>query len=120
MNDISAIDSNFIVASTIEEPDVKFYDVNKAPFAVYGVFYQDGKFRRMPEDVANTVSNGVAKLHSRTAGGRVRFRTDSNYVAIHAELSGFGTSSHMTLTCAAGFDMYVREEGEKPASQAEE
>lgn len=115
MSDISKIDSNFNVASAIDEPDVKFYDINKAPFVVYGVFYEDGKFRRLPESVAKTVSNGVTHLHAKTAGGRVRFRTDSNYVAIHAELDCSAPSSHMTLTCAAGFDMYVREETEKYA-----
>ena len=54
MSDISKIDKNFKVDSSINKPDVKFYDVNDDPFKVYGVFYHDGKYRRLPEKVAET------------------------------------------------------------------
>jgi len=35
---------------------------------------------------SSQVSEGVSYLNTNTAGGRVRFGTDSPYVAIHAEL----------------------------------
>lgn len=110
MKNIVDIDSNFKIESSIGKDDVKFYDVKKSPFKLYGVFFEDGKFRRIPSKVAETVNEGVKILHSNTAGGRVRFKTDSPYVAIHAKMPLIGKMPHFALTGSAGFDMYVREE----------
>lgn len=53
-------------------------------------------------------------LHSNTAGGRVRFVTDSAYVAIAAKMENIGKMPHFALTGSAGFDMYEKTEaGEK-------
>ena len=69
-----AVDPNLVVPTKIEKEDIRFYNVLEAPFEVRGVFYEDGKFRRLPEAVAKTVSGGVTKLHSHTAG---RFHGDN-------------------------------------------
>lgn len=106
MSNISAIDSNFKVETNIDKPDIRFYDVKSAPFKVYGVFYRDGKFRRLPEEVAKTVSDSVLRLHSHTAGGRVCFRTNSTYIAISAKMPAIGKMPHFALTGSAGFDVY--------------
>lgn len=113
MKSISDVDKNFTVSTDLGKDDIKFFDVNTYPFTVHGVFYENGKFRRLPEKVAVKVSEYVAFLHTHTAGGRVRFRTDSPYVAIHAEMSIIGRMSHFTLTGAAGFDLYVKENGKE-------
>ena len=107
MSDISIIDPNFKVQTKLNESDIKFYNVLNTPFQIYGVFYENGKFRRLPENVAKTVSEGVCKLHTHTAGGRVRFKTDSPYVAIHTKTSGIGKMPHFALTGSAGFDLYA-------------
>ena len=107
MSDISKVDSNFKVETKLNLADIKFYDVTKAPFSVCGVFYENGKFRRMPEEVAKTVSEGVYALHTHTAGGRVRFKTDSPYVAIYTKMSNIGKMPHFALTGSAGFDLYA-------------
>lgn len=107
MSNISLIDSNFKVESNIKESDIRFYDVKQAPFEIYGVFYESGKFRRLPEGIAKTVSAGVYSLHAHTAGGRVRFKTDSSYIAIHVKMPGIGKMPHFALTGSAGFDLYV-------------
>lgn len=112
MKDISKIDSNFIVKTSLNKTDIKFYNVNEAPFKIYGMFYDSGCFRRMPEDIAKSVSEGVYNLHTHTAGGRVRFKTDSKYVAIHTKIPGVTNFSHMPLTGTTGFDLYVTEEKE--------
>lgn len=106
MTDLSKIDSNFEIKTKIDKADIKFHGIDEKPFNVYGIFKENGKYRRMPEDVAKSVSEGVYILHSKTAGGRVRFVTDSNYVAISASMSGFQRVSHCAFTGAAGFDMY--------------
>lgn len=114
MSDISAIDSNFVVKTNIQEENIRFYDVLQPPFSIHGVFYENGKFRRLPEAVAKTVNEGVLALHANTAGGRVRFQTNSPYVAIHVQMENIGKMPHFALTGSAGFDMYVKtDEGQR-------
>ena len=105
--DISSIDRNFATKTSIDMPDVKFYDVEQAPFKVYGVFLEDGQYRRMPQAVASTVNDGVLRLHTNTAGGRVRFCTDSPYVALHADMGFINRLPHCAAAGTGGFDLYV-------------
>ena len=69
---------------------------------------QEG-FCRIPKAVAEKVNPGVLSLYGNTAGGRVRFVTDSPYVAISAEMNEIGKMPHFALTGSAGFDLYVDE-----------
>ena len=107
MFDIAKVDKNFIIKTEIDKKDVKFYKIDEAPFKIYGVFRENGKYRRMPESVAKSVSEGVYALHANTAGGRVRFVTDSPYIAIYAKMDGLGKMPHFALTGSIGFDLYV-------------
>lgn len=107
MFDVSSVDKNFAIKTQIEKNDIKFYKIDEAPFKIYGVFRENGKYRRMPESVARSVSEGVYVLHSNTAGGRVRFVTDSPYIAIHAKMDGLGKMPHFALTGSVGFDLYA-------------
>lgn len=109
--DISKIDKNFEVKALTERGGLSFYDVNTPPFAVSGVFYENGMFRRLPEAVAKSVSEGVYALHANTAGGCVRFKTDSRRIAISAKLGWAGRMSHFPLSGTAGLDMFQRENG---------
>ena len=113
MKDISDIDANFKIKSSIQKENIKFYSIKNAPFKIYGVFWENGQFRRMPQAVADTVSEGVASLNTHTAGGRVRFKTDSPYVVIHAEMKNIGKMPHFAITGSAGFDLYIREDGKE-------
>ena len=113
LSNISLVDSNFRIESHIKENDIQFFDVNQPPFKIYGVFHDSGKFRRLPENIARAVSSGVYALHANTAGGRVRFKTDSPYVAIHAKMHSIGKMPHFALTGSAGFDLYVLEDVER-------
>lgn len=113
MSNIAEIDSNFKVETKMAQEDLRFYDPQQAPFQIYGVYFEDGKFRRLPESVAKTVNPGVLRLHANTAGGRIRFQTDSPYVAIHTKMPSIGKMSHFALTGSAGFDLYGKEEGEQ-------
>ena len=112
MSNIANIDTNFLVKSEIDKKDIHFYDAKQAPFVICGVTYDNGQYRRMPETVAQHVSEGVHSLHMHTAGGRVRFRTDSQYVAIHVKMSHIGRMPHFALTGSMGFDLYAGENEE--------
>ena len=107
MSDISQIDRNFAIQTCLAVDNMKLYDIQEEPFSVYGVFYENGKYRRIPEKVAKTVSDGVYELHTHTAGGRVKFITDSSYIAIKAVMPEVGKMPHFALTGSAGFDLYV-------------
>lgn len=111
MKNISEIDKNFKIETKLNLPDVKFYDAKNEPFSIHGVYFEDGKFRRFPEVVAKTVNEGVLGLHANTAGGRVRFMTDSSYVAINAKMPIFARMPHFALSGSSGFDLYVKKDG---------
>ena len=105
--DISKIDKNFKTQTTIDKTDVRFYDVRQSPFSLHGVSYDGSYYRRLPEATAENVSQRVLALSIHTAGGRVRFRTDSPYVAIRAQLPVIGRMGHFALSGSAGFDLYA-------------
>lgn len=109
MRDIAEIDKNFVLKTEIDKSDIVFYDVLKKPFSIHGLFYKDGMFRRIPEEVAKTVSKDVFALHTHTAGGRVRFKTNSPYVAINAEMGHIHRMTRFAMTGSSGFDMYIKD-----------
>jgi len=106
MRTIYDVDKNFAVNTEIPREDLLFHHALSEPFSIHGVYYEDGMFRRMPQQIAHRVSEGVEWLHANTAGGRIRFRTNSSYVAIHAKMSRIGKMPHFALSGSAGFDLY--------------
>ena len=110
--DITKVDKNLAVEATIKKDGLAFYDINNAPFKIYGVYLDDGKYRRLPEAVATATSKFVHYLHAQTAGGRVRFETNSKVIAISAKMPNYGQMPHFAMTGSAGFDLYIREEGD--------
>ena len=102
------VDKNLMIETSFPETDVRFHSVREEPFDLYNFYDPKNQpiFRRLPEDVAEATSEGVAKLSRETAGGRVRFSTDSQYILIKAEMPVIGRSSHMTLAMSAGFHLY--------------
>ena len=113
MKTIYDVDKNFSIESNLDIPGIKYYNALSQPFSLHGVFYDEGKFRRLPEQVAKDTNDGVHWLHDNTAGGRVRFRTDSAYIAIHTDMPQACFMSHCALTGSACFDLYVRDENGK-------
>ncbi len=105
--DISIVDKNFTIQHHIAKEDIRFYSADEKPFQIYGVFRDGEKYRRMPEEVAKSVSVEVHFLHANTAGGRIRFVTDSTYVAINAKMDRLGKMPHFAYTGSIGFDLYA-------------
>lgn len=110
---IQDIDKNLKPETIQGLNDVIFLDVRKDPFDVYGLYDYKNEpvFRRVPPDVAKATNEGVAYLADDTAGGRVRFSTDSPYVAIRAAWDQATYFPHMTLCGTAGFDLYEHQDG---------
>ena len=107
--DIASVDANLAVANAVNAPDLELHDVRKAPFQIYGLYQPQTEpvFKRIPTDVAEKTSDGVRDLSFHTAGGRVRFSTDSPYVVIKAVMPKATHFSHMPLTGTSGFDLYI-------------
>ena len=105
--DIKKIDKNFDTTVVAPE-DIEWFSVLESPFSIYGVTYsqEEGLFRRLPKDVAVATSEGVAHLSTHTAGGRIRFATDSPYIAIHAEEPFEAPMAHMTFAGKYGFTIF--------------
>lgn len=111
-DDIAKIDKNFKVETKLKEEDIVFYDSKTQPFELYGVYKDElDVFKRMPENVAESVNNGVKSLNFNTAGIRVRFSTDSDYIAIKCKMPVIRHLAHMAMTGTSGFELYETSNG---------
>ena len=100
-------DENMIVKKAVSRPGIKYYGVSEPQFRVCGVIYENGCFVRMPKAVAETVSTGIAQDYVTCAGGRIRFVTDSPYVAVSAEISHIYQFPIMSIEATCGIDVYA-------------
>ncbi len=100
------IDTNFKIETELDLPDVKFYDPRQEPFKIYGVKHDGVRYRRVPEDIAEALNPSIVYLAKDTAGGRIKFRTDSPYVAISTK-SVPHHMTHMAAIGSHGFDLYL-------------
>ena len=110
--DVTKLDENFKTGDNHIKNGLIYYSINKLPLKLYGLIRENGVYRRMPRAVAESVSEGVACLNDATAGGRVRFITDSPIVAISVIYSGIARNPHHSLIGSAGFDMYEETEND--------
>ena len=93
---------------------IRFYDVRTTDaISVHGLYdYKNGEhFVRMPTAVAESVSEGVAGLNFHTAGGRLRFSTTSEYLAIRAFYPKYTMPGNMAPIGSSGFDVYIKADG---------
>lgn len=106
--EIAKIDTNFQLKNCRDRKDLAFYDAADAPFQIYGLYgsAKEVGYRRMPEDAAAAVNPGVKELSTFTAGGRLRFSTDSGCIAVYVKEPGSGHMAHMPLLGSSGFDLY--------------
>lgn len=114
MKRIQDVDKDMRHETSIKEDNIRFFNVKDDPFDLYG-FYSANKgenFLRMPLDTAEKVAPDIPMLATLTAGGRVRFKTNSPYVAISVKYSAMVRLPHMSYLGTMGFDMYVFKNGE--------
>lgn len=106
--DVTKIDKNF-KTETIDKPDIQWYSALQDVFDTRGITYaqEEGLYRRMPLEVANSINEGVAELSKHTAGGRLRFSTSSPYIAFKAVVPRVKVMSHMACSGQCGFSVYV-------------
>ena len=105
---IDSIDPNFRLKN-ITEPDVEWHELSEKEFSLHGLIYDETmqEFVRMPISEAKSVSEAVSWLSRMTAGGRLRFVTDSPYVALQCIAPSIEPMNHMPLTGSHGFALFV-------------
>lgn len=114
--DIKKIDKNFRIETDIDKADIVFYDCRDSRFEIHGVIApadDNDIFRRMPQSIADSTNDGVKGLNTHTAGGRIRIKTDSPYIAIKFETVNADRMAHMPCSGSMSFDMYEKIEGKE-------
>ena len=106
--EIRELDANFLKVR-VKEQDVVWKNALEQPFSLHGVYYdeQEACYRRMPKAIAKEVSVGVEVLSANTAGGRLRFKTDSPYIAIRAEVYACKPTANLGMTAMTAFSVYI-------------
>ncbi|MBQ8081274.1 MAG: hypothetical protein IJ240_05175 [Clostridia bacterium] len=109
MKSMPGQEQSALICSVIDSEKVLWRDVRQAPFMLHGFYHPQSEpyFHRMPEETAATVSTEVLQLQRQSTGGRVRFSTDSPYIAIRAKYRFVERDTRgMPLVATAGFDLY--------------
>lgn len=116
MKDISLIDDNFRI-DDFQDSGLRYYNVLEEPFSIHGLYEPRalGKFTRMPDAYRENpaICEGTRELIYCTAGGRIRFATDSPCIAVLVELEGIVNLSHMAATGHSGVDIMICKRGSK-------
>ena len=88
--------------------DIDWHDPRNEPFKTHGVYYSenDCRYVRMPLDIAAEVKTGYDILATHTAGGRIRFVTDSDFVAVSVVSDKKPCLYNTPLTGSHGFGLY--------------
>jgi hypothetical protein len=100
----------------LKKPDkngIVWFDAQEEPFSLVGFEWikQDSVYRRLPVHPNWEIRSGVDELANWTAGGQIRFRTDSKRILVKVELSAKSGMYHMPATGQSGFDLYMVDEG---------
>ncbi len=99
---IEDIDKNFVLPN-YDGYEIEWHNVKEEPISVFGLLDVDGRFARVPKETLKNVNQGVSNLTNSTAGGRVRFKTDSPYIAFSAKTPKMYINSAMR---EHGIDVY--------------
>ena len=101
-------DPNFLQTDKVSEDAVDWYEVSFDTFDIYGLDCENNGIlaRRIPDKIAETVNRGVRGQNGYCAGGRIRFSTDSEFVALKVEYAKGAVPTVCNHCIAYGFDLY--------------
>lgn len=106
-NNILNFDKN-LTNSTLKEKDVIFHNALCSPFRIYGLYFdsENKVFHRLPKDVTNNCTPAIKQLSKHTSGGRIRFKTNSPYIALKVIMPIELFGSNLSLLATFGFSIY--------------
>ena len=86
---------------------MKYLNILEAPIQLTGIAAaHDEIFWRMTEDKIDSVSPSVSSLSKNSAGGCVRFSTNSKQIEVKVTLRSAGLMSHMPISGQSGVNIY--------------
>jgi len=90
---------------------ILWFDPREEPFELSGFEWikEDGVYRRLPVNPTWEIRDAVDQLANHTAGGQLRFRTNSKRIMIKVELRERSGMYHMPATGQSGFDLYLQD-----------
>ena len=92
---------------------IVWFDPMEDPFGLTGFEWikEDSVYKRLPLNPDWEIPNAVNRLSNHTAGGQVRFRTNSKKILLKVELRERSGMYHMPATGQSGFDLYMEKNG---------
>lgn len=95
----------------VDSSEIIWFDPHEPPFDLAGFAWieEDSVYRRLPLNPEWTIRKEVDELANHTAGGQIRFSTDSRKILLKVELRERSGMYHMPATGQSGFDLYIRE-----------
>ncbi len=109
MKKLEDIDQNFKKKNTDIE-GMTAYDISKPPFKIYGLKYGENGYYRMDTEVTQKANDGVQCLNYHTAGGRIRFATNSKRIILTVTMLQVNLMTHMPLSGSSSFCIYCNGE----------
>lgn len=105
---LSEVDSNLADGVAVDFKGKDCYVLPDEHFDVHGVFYDEknARFARMPLDVARATNEHVEYLSTKTAGGRIRFSTDSVFFGINSTYEELCVLANTPLSATGGFTLF--------------
>ncbi|MCM8817480.1 MAG: SGNH/GDSL hydrolase family protein [Candidatus Omnitrophica bacterium] len=91
------------------EEKIEWFCPKEKPFEIKGFAWFDKEklYRRLPEKPSYKIPEAVDYLANNTAGGVIRFKTDSKSLWIRVKLRELVNMPHMPATAHSGFDCYI-------------
>lgn len=103
------LDPNLMFGNEEAREDTVWYGAETSPFCLYGFDRGENDLFscRIPEEIARNINEGVYNMRAYSAGGRIRFGTDSPYILIRAEFAEGRVSRISSYCFSYGFDLYT-------------
>jgi len=110
MSEITKLDK-YMAVKEADENGLVWYDPTEKPFRLCGFYWyeRDRIFRRLPKESPWKITEAVDVLSNCTAGGQIRFRTDSKRIVVRLLNLTPGRMDHMPDTGRSGVDLYIGE-----------
>ena len=89
--------------------ELRWHSPDQPPFRLAGFawYATDRRYRRMPLHPPQPLPDAVDMLANHTAGGQIKFQTDSPRLSVRAKLVGPADMDHMPCTGQCGVDCYL-------------
>ena len=111
MSNYIELDKNFNVEK-INDEEFNFYPYTAFKLEGFPWYETDKKLYRLPLDVMSKIEGNIVTLAKSSAGGCIRFKSNTNKIALKVTYERRRHSPGMPQVSDAGFDIYVKKGNE--------